>query len=143
MLFPRSLQTRETVHKPHGKTVVHTRTGIFPGSNHGVQLTVHLGIHMQPSTEITHKPTTRPSEHLVCAAEMTEGIASPGSTAPAACIFGLKCRGAELDALVLQRWRHLFYQQRPRKRPRHAPGTATWRRSDHRFFIRYPAAAGL
>ena len=37
-------QKRETVHKPHGKTLVHTRTGIFPGSDHGVQLTVRLGI---------------------------------------------------------------------------------------------------
>jgi hypothetical protein len=60
-------------------------------------------------TAITDKPTTRPSERLVCAAEVTEGLASPGRTAPAADIFGLRCREAELDALMLQRWRHLFY----------------------------------
>jgi hypothetical protein len=45
----------------------------------------------------------------VCAAEVTEGMANPDSTAPAADIFGLRCRETELDARVLQRWRHLFY----------------------------------
>ena len=244
MLFPRSLQKRETVHKPHGKTLVHTRTGVLPGSDHGVQLTACLGIHtglvvvrdvggsgrqeqlvlgetpnvaarlqglaapntevisagtyrlleglfscqplgmpalkgvgqpleaacvapraeridaslddpaegplmmsswylpsswanararlgtlieedvqvsMQARTEITHKPTTRPSERLVCAVEVTEGMASPGRTALAAYIFGLKCRGAELDALVLQRWWHLFYPHGVESARRSAP----------------------
>jgi hypothetical protein len=39
---------------------------------------------MQARTEITDKPTTRPSERLVCTAEVIEGMASPGNTAPAA-----------------------------------------------------------
>jgi hypothetical protein len=52
--------------------------------------------------------TTRPSKRSVGAAEVTEGVASPGCTAPPASIFGLRCREAMLDALVLQRWRHLF-----------------------------------
>jgi hypothetical protein len=66
-------------------------------------------VSMPARTEITDKATTCPSERLVCAAEVTEGMASPDSTAPAAYIFGLRCREAELDALMLQRRRHLFY----------------------------------
>jgi hypothetical protein len=72
-------------------------------------------------TAITDTPTTRPSERLVCAAEVTEGMASPGSTAPAASIFGLRCPEAELDALVLQRWRHLFYPHGDESARRGAP----------------------
>jgi hypothetical protein len=63
---------------------------------------------LQAGQEITDTSTTRPSERLVCAAEETEGLASLGSTAPAAYLFGLGCHEAELDARVLQRWRHLF-----------------------------------
>src|SRR5688572_79267 len=36
-------------------------------------------VSLQARTEITATPTTRPSERLVCAAEVTEGMASPGS----------------------------------------------------------------
>jgi hypothetical protein len=60
-------------------------------------------VRLQARTEITDKPTTCPSERLVCAAEVTEGLASPGSTPPAADIFGFRCREAELGARVLQR----------------------------------------
>lgn len=60
-------------------------------------------VRLQARTAITDTPTSRPSERLVCAAEMTEGMAGPGRTAPAADIFGLRCREAELDALVWQR----------------------------------------
>jgi hypothetical protein len=58
---------------------------------------------------------------LVCAAEMTEGMASPGRTAPAAYISGLRCREAGLDARVLQRWRHLFYAHGDESARRSAP----------------------
>jgi hypothetical protein len=36
-------------------------------------------------------------------------MARLGRTAPAAYLFGLRCREAALDARVLQRSRHLFY----------------------------------
>jgi hypothetical protein len=62
-----------------------------------------MQVRLQARTEITDKPTTRPSKRLVCAAEVTEGMASPGSTAPAASIFGFRCREAELGTRVLQR----------------------------------------
>ena len=75
----------------------------------------------QSRTEITDKPTTCPSERLECVAEVTRGMANPGRTAPAADIFGLKCREAELDALVLQRWRHLFYPHDDESARRSAP----------------------
>jgi hypothetical protein len=65
---------------------------------------------MPARTEITDTPTTRPSERLGCAAEVTEDMASPGSTAPAAAIFRMECPAeAELDTSVLQMWRQLFY----------------------------------
>jgi hypothetical protein len=76
---------------------------------------------LQAGQEITAKSTTRPSERLVCAAEVTEGMASLGSTAPAAYLFGLGCREAELDAMVLQRWRHLFYPHGDERARRRAP----------------------
>jgi hypothetical protein len=78
-------------------------------------------VSMQPRTEITDKPTTCPSGRLVCAAEVTEGMASPGRTAPGAYIFGLRCRQAELDVLVLLRWRHLFYAHGDERTRRSAP----------------------
>jgi hypothetical protein len=71
--------------------------------------TADVQVSLQARTAITDTPTTRPSERLVCAAEVTEGMAHPGRTALAADIFGLRCREAALDARVLQRWRHLFY----------------------------------
>lgn len=78
-------------------------------------------VSLQARTAITDKPTTRPSERLVGAAEVTEGMASPGSTVPAAYIFGLRCREAALDARVLQRWRHLFYPHGDESARRSAP----------------------
>jgi hypothetical protein len=61
-------------------------------------------------TAITDMPTTRPSERLGCAAEVTEGLAGRGRTAPAAAIFRMECPAeAELDTAVLQMWRQLFY----------------------------------
>ena len=70
-------------------------------------------VSLQTRTEITDTPTSRPSDRLVCAAEMTEGMASPGRTTPAAHIVGLRCRRgcagragvAEVAAPVLSsRW---------------------------------------
>jgi hypothetical protein len=76
---------------------------------------------LQAGQEITDTPTTRPAERLVCMAEVSEGMASLGSTAPAAYLFGLGCREAELDAMVLQRWRHLFYPHGDESARRSAP----------------------
>jgi hypothetical protein len=76
---------------------------------------------LQAGQEITDTPTTRPSERLVCMAEVSEGMASLGSTAPAAYLLGLGCREAELDAMVLQRWRHLFYPHGDESARRRAP----------------------
>jgi hypothetical protein len=36
-------------------------------------------------------------------------------------MFGLRCREDELDALVLQRWRHLFYAYSDESARRSAP----------------------
>jgi hypothetical protein len=67
-------------------------------------------VRLQVRTAITDTPTTRPSERLVRAAEMTEGMAGPGRTAPAAAIFRMECPAeAEFDTSVLQMWRRLFY----------------------------------
>jgi hypothetical protein len=53
---------------------------------------------------------------------MTEGMANPDGTAPAAHIYRLACLAeAELDALVLQRWRHLFYPHGEESARRSAP----------------------
>ena len=77
---------------------------------------------LQAGQEITDTPTTRPSERLVCMAEVTEGMASLGSTAPAAHIYRLGCPAeAELDTLVLPRWRHLFYPHGDESARRRAP----------------------
>jgi hypothetical protein len=79
-------------------------------------------VSLQARTEITDKPTTRPSERMVCAAEMTEGMANPDSTAPAAHIYRLGCPAeAELDALGLQKWWHLFYPHGDESARRSAP----------------------
>jgi len=57
---------------------------------------------------------------------MTEDMANPDSTAAAAHIDGLGCPAkAELDASVLQRWRHVFY----------AHGDESARRSAHRLTV--------
>jgi hypothetical protein len=67
-------------------------------------------VSLQVRTAITDTPTTRPSERLMRAAEVTEGMAGPGRTAPAAAIFRMECPAeAELDTSVLQMWRQLFY----------------------------------
>jgi hypothetical protein len=47
---------------------------------------------MPARTAVTEAPATRPSDRLVCAAEVTEGMAGPGRTAPAAAIFRMKAR---------------------------------------------------
>jgi hypothetical protein len=61
-------------------------------------------------TEITEELATRPSDRLVCTAEVTEGMAGPGDTTPAAAMYRMECPAeAELDRSVLQRWRQLFY----------------------------------
>jgi hypothetical protein len=58
----------------------------------------------------------------VCVAEMTEGMDNPDSTAPATHIYRLGCPAeAELDALVLPRWRHLFYPHGDESARRSAP----------------------
>jgi hypothetical protein len=58
----------------------------------------------------------------VCVAEMTEGMDNPVSTAPATHIYRLGCPAeAELDALVLPRWRHLFYPHGDESARRSAP----------------------
>jgi Magnesium chelatase, subunit ChlI len=49
-------------------------------------------------------------ELALLAGEVTEGMAGPGRTAPAAAIFRMECPAeAELDTSVLQMWRQLFY----------------------------------
>jgi hypothetical protein len=72
-------------------------------------------------TAITDTPTTRPSERLVGAAKVIEGMARPGSTAAAADLFGRRCRKAELDARVLQRWRPRFSPDGDESARRSAP----------------------
>jgi hypothetical protein len=58
----------------------------------------------------------------VCAAAMTEGMANPDGTAPAAHSYRLACLAeAELDALALQRWRPLFYPHGEESARRSAP----------------------
>jgi hypothetical protein len=53
---------------------------------------------------------------------MTEGMDNPDSTAPATHIYRLGCPAeAELDAMVLQRWRHLFYPHGDESARRRAP----------------------
>jgi hypothetical protein len=58
----------------------------------------------------------------VCVAEMTEGMDNPDSTARATHIYRLGCPAeAGLDALVLPRWRHLFYPHGDESARRSAP----------------------
>jgi hypothetical protein len=78
-------------------------------------------VSLQARTAITDTPTTRPSERMVRAAEVTEGMARPGSTAPAADSFGRRCREAALDARVVQRWRHRFSPDGEESARRSAP----------------------
>jgi hypothetical protein len=67
-------------------------------------------VSMQARTEIPHEPGTRQSKRLVCMAEMTEDMAHPDGTAPAAYIYRLGYPAkVELAAPVLQRGWHLFY----------------------------------
>jgi hypothetical protein len=78
----------------------------------GTLTAAEVQVSMPVRTAITDTPTTRPSERLVRAAEVTEGIAGPGRTAPAAAIFRMECPAeAELDTSVLQMWRQLFYHR--------------------------------
>jgi hypothetical protein len=65
-------------------------------------------------------------DHLHEGPSMMPPWSLPDSTVPAAHIDGLECPAkAELDASVLQRWRHLFYA--------HSDESA--RRSDHMLTV--------